>query len=183
MALCPEHPKRDQNPKFTPLKETTSIPVCFIWEFPTPGELSLLILVSSIVQITTTKLIHQLHHIALFCFTNLTHSVLLLQNYRNSRWERVHSWLKLAIASTSAKTWTDSKHPGNGSANLQCQDDLEMVQNATNSNNTVLEDGSRDADSVQIKTMATVATAIENIARILFPLAFIGYNIFYWTYY
>lgn len=58
-----------------------------------------------------------------------------------------------------------------------------MVQNATKSNNTVLEDGSRDADSVHTKTMATVATAIENIARILFPLAFIGYNIFYWTYY
>ena len=58
-----------------------------------------------------------------------------------------------------------------------------MVQNATKSNNTVLEDGSRDADSVQTKTMATVATAIENIARILFPLAFISYNIFYWTYY
>ena len=32
LALCPEHPKRDQNPKFTPLSETTSIPVCFIWE-------------------------------------------------------------------------------------------------------------------------------------------------------
>ena len=25
MAFCPEHPKRDQNPKFTPLSETTSI--------------------------------------------------------------------------------------------------------------------------------------------------------------
>ena len=37
MALCPEHPKRDQNPKFTPLSETTSIPVCFIWDFPPPG--------------------------------------------------------------------------------------------------------------------------------------------------
>ena len=37
MALCPEHPKRDQNPKFTPLRETTSIPVCFIWESPPPG--------------------------------------------------------------------------------------------------------------------------------------------------
>ena len=36
MVLCPEHPKRDQNPKFTPLSETTSIPVCFIWEFPPP---------------------------------------------------------------------------------------------------------------------------------------------------
>ena len=34
MALCPEHPKRDQNPKFTPLSETMSIPVCFIWESP-----------------------------------------------------------------------------------------------------------------------------------------------------
>ena len=37
MALCPEHPKRDQNPKFTPLSETTSIPVCFIYESP-PGD-------------------------------------------------------------------------------------------------------------------------------------------------
>ena len=36
LALCPEHPKRDQNPKFTPLSETTSIPVCFIYEFPPP---------------------------------------------------------------------------------------------------------------------------------------------------
>ena len=36
LALCPEHPNRDQNPKFTPLSETTSIPVCFIWESP-PG--------------------------------------------------------------------------------------------------------------------------------------------------
>ena len=34
MALCPEHPKRDQNPKFTPLSETTSIPVFFICESP-----------------------------------------------------------------------------------------------------------------------------------------------------
>ena len=36
LALCPEHPKRDQNPKFTTLSETTSIPVCFIWVFPLP---------------------------------------------------------------------------------------------------------------------------------------------------
>ena len=35
MALCPEHPKRDQDPKFTPLSET-SIPVGFIWESPPP---------------------------------------------------------------------------------------------------------------------------------------------------
>ena len=35
-TLCPEYPKRDQNPKFTPLSETTSVPVCFIWGFPPP---------------------------------------------------------------------------------------------------------------------------------------------------
>ena len=38
MALCPEHPKRDQNPKFTPLSETTSITVCSIWESSPPGK-------------------------------------------------------------------------------------------------------------------------------------------------
>ena len=38
LALCPEHRKRDQNPKFTPLSETTSIPVCFIYESPPPGK-------------------------------------------------------------------------------------------------------------------------------------------------
>ena len=36
LALCPEHPKQDQSPKFTPLSETTSIPVCFIWESTPP---------------------------------------------------------------------------------------------------------------------------------------------------
>ena len=36
MVFCPEHPKRDQNLKFTPLSETTSIPAPFIWEFPPP---------------------------------------------------------------------------------------------------------------------------------------------------
>ena len=37
MTFCPEHPKRVQNPKFTPLSETTSIPVPFIWQSPPPG--------------------------------------------------------------------------------------------------------------------------------------------------
>ena len=36
MAFCPEHPKWDQNPKFTPLSETTSFPAPFLWE-STPG--------------------------------------------------------------------------------------------------------------------------------------------------
>ena len=36
MAFCPEHPKWDQNPKFIPLSETTSIPTPFIWGVPPP---------------------------------------------------------------------------------------------------------------------------------------------------
>ena len=34
MAFCPEHPKWDQNLKFTYLSEMTSIPTPFIWESP-----------------------------------------------------------------------------------------------------------------------------------------------------
>ena len=34
LTLCPEHPKRDQNLKFKPLSDTTSIPVYFMWEAP-----------------------------------------------------------------------------------------------------------------------------------------------------
>ena len=37
MAFCPEHPKSDQNPKFTPLSETKSIPTPFICRVPPPG--------------------------------------------------------------------------------------------------------------------------------------------------
>ena len=37
MAFCPEHPKWDPNPKFTPPSETTSIPTHFIWGVPPPG--------------------------------------------------------------------------------------------------------------------------------------------------
>ena len=36
--FCPEHPKWDQNLKFTPLRETTSIRAAFMWESP-PGYL------------------------------------------------------------------------------------------------------------------------------------------------
>ena len=39
IAFCPEHPKWDQNPKFTPLSEATSIPTPFICGFPPPRSL------------------------------------------------------------------------------------------------------------------------------------------------
>ena len=37
MTFCPEHPKWDQNPKFIPLSETTSIPTPFICGVPPLG--------------------------------------------------------------------------------------------------------------------------------------------------
>ena len=37
MAFCPGHPKWDQNPKFTPLSDTTSIHTPFICGVPPPG--------------------------------------------------------------------------------------------------------------------------------------------------
>ena len=39
LAFCPEHPKWDQNPKFLPLIEATSIPAPFIWESPVEATL------------------------------------------------------------------------------------------------------------------------------------------------
>ena len=36
MVVCPENPKRDQNQKFSPLSETTSIPSPFIYGVPPP---------------------------------------------------------------------------------------------------------------------------------------------------
>ena len=35
-VFCPEHPKRDQNLKFTLISETTSIPASFIWKSSPP---------------------------------------------------------------------------------------------------------------------------------------------------
>ena len=44
-----ELPKLDQNPKFTPLSKTTSIPVCFIWKSPRELETNNLIFSAQII--------------------------------------------------------------------------------------------------------------------------------------
>ena len=58
MAFCPEHPKWDQNPKFTPLSETTSISTPFICGVPPPGDRSVLKI--------TFKILHNIT--LLFCY-------------------------------------------------------------------------------------------------------------------
>ena len=70
----------------------------------------------------------------------------------------------------------------NGDANMGGGDDLETVYSATKANKAALDDGSVQG-SVENKTTKKIANAIDNVSRALFPLAFISYNIFYWTYY
>ena len=58
MAFCPEHPKWDQNPKFTPLSETTSIPTPFIYGVPPPGDRSVLKITFKILHNITLLFCH-----------------------------------------------------------------------------------------------------------------------------
>ena len=64
MVFCPEHPKRDQTLKFTPLSETTSIPVPFLWESPPLQEWKVHITVLSTQSCNVFQASHD--------FTNLT---------------------------------------------------------------------------------------------------------------
>ena len=52
-----------------------------------------------------------------------------------------------------------------------------MVYTATKSDKTVLEDGLKE-DSGKRKMMEKIACGIDNVSRVLFPLAFVAYNIF-----
>ena len=69
-----------------------------------------------------------------------------------------------------------------GVTNTGADDDLEMADRANKVNKIVLEDGPLD-DSTQSKKLPKIADAIDKTSRILFPLAFVVYNIFYWAYY
>ena len=70
----------------------------------------------------------------------------------------------------------------NGVPNLGTEDDLEMVYRATKANKAVMDDGTPD-DRNEDKKMSKIADAIDQASRVLFPLVFLCYNVFYWTYY
>ena len=61
-------------------------------------------------------------------------------------------------------------------------DDLELAYTATKANKVVMEDGSYEENEKK-KAMEKIANAIDHTSRFLFPVAFTGYNIFYWSYY
>jgi len=61
-------------------------------------------------------------------------------------------------------------------------DDLGIVHMATETDTTLLNDGSLE-DSDKNRKMVKIANVIDNTSRFLFPFAFLCYNVFYWTYY
>ena len=75
MVFCPEHPKGDQNPKFIPLNETTSIPALFIWDSPPPPGIGILWweLVTLFFTSYTNDIVFQLD---LSCFYSLVKKII-----------------------------------------------------------------------------------------------------------
>ena len=62
-------------------------------------------------------------------------------------------------------------------------DDLEMVYRANKADKTVVDDVSlRSSRSITKKRMEKIADNIDRASQVLFPLTFIIFNIFYWTY-
>ena len=76
MAFCPEHPKWDQNPRFTPLSETTSIPTTFICGVPPPGDYNVLHLYSALIKLLSlSKSIDQSFNWINLLFKSITQSI------------------------------------------------------------------------------------------------------------
>jgi len=72
-----------------------------------------------------------------------------------------------------------TEHTGN--SNMAC-DDLEMVYCGAKPDKVVVNDGTV-ASNRSVKNKAKIANNIDRASRVLFPMAFIIYNIFYWIYY
>ncbi|XP_068759272.1 glycine receptor subunit alpha-2-like [Montipora capricornis] len=63
------------------------------------------------------------------------------------------------------------------------EDDIEMAHGVTKANRFVMDDGVLDQTTQRSKRMMKRAEIIDKISRVLFPLTFVAYNIFYWNYY
>lgn len=96
--------------------------------------------------------------------------------------KRLQSSIRHVIGSKSDVNSPSANGNTQGIANMGSDDDLEMVHRATKANKTVMDDGRLD-QSAENKKVSKIADAIDKASRVLFPLAFIGYNVFYWTYY
>ena len=57
-----------------------------------------------------------------------------------------------------------------------------MAYGATKTNSVLVDDGHFDETTLRSKRMKR-AEVIDSASRILFPLAFVVYNVYYWSYY
>lgn len=96
--------------------------------------------------------------------------------------KRVAASFKSVIGSKNDVSSPSANGDVHGVPNMGSQDDLEMVYRATKANKAVVDDGPPD-DSYENKKISKIADAIDQASRVLFPLVFLCYNIFYWTYY
>lgn len=58
-----------------------------------------------------------------------------------------------------------------------------MSNDATKAGKFVVDDGIIDRSSIRSRRIIKRAEAIDNASRVLFPLTFVLYNVYYWTYY
>ena len=65
---------------------------------------------------------------------------------------------------------------------MESNEDLGNIYRTTKANRTALEDGSPHSQAIYIPSNKG-AEMTDKVSRILFPLAFIAYNIFYWNHY
>ena len=61
-------------------------------------------------------------------------------------------------------------------------ENLELAYRGTNANKEVLDDCTIQENKSN-ERLEKAAASIDNISRVLFPLSFVVYNIYYWTYY
>lgn len=92
---------------------------------------------------------------------------------------RISSSIKCAVGlEAETKTTSDDVYGG------VPDNDLEMVYRATKANKAVVDDMSlRNNRDAKKNKKERIADKIDKASRVLFPLAFVVYNIVYWVYY
>lgn len=92
---------------------------------------------------------------------------------------RISSSIKCTVGSQAeTKTISDDVYGG------VPDNDLEMVYRAAKANKAVVDDMSlRNNRDAKNKKREMIADKIDKASRVLFPLAFVVYNVVYWVYY
>ncbi|XP_078343704.1 gamma-aminobutyric acid receptor subunit beta-3-like isoform X2 [Oculina patagonica] len=92
---------------------------------------------------------------------------------------RISSSIKCVVGSKG-----DGRAPPDDTYNGVADNDLEMVYRASKENKAVVDDVSlHNSRTTKSKRKEKIADKIDKASRVLFPLAFVVYNCYYWIYY